>query len=326
MILIGSRALNHYMDLNRPMHDWDFIMDEYELTTFDSLYKHYKVKETNYSIIYDIQGNIVEIRNPKNLDPTDKELLELNQYCGEFYTETPFLCRAVVPKIQFLYDIKKSTKLCIDEPKHSHDLNLIEKHFDIHLETNFFKRRLAETKERTDKSNKVKYDFFHKYHIPEYVLHDRLHDMIADLLDMNYPTYKRITVADTDISEELFNKLTHEQKISLMMEESLVLNLERWFIPQMVENGINYRLIDKFYNNNEAMPTYLILKHVCVKGLKGEADYITKFSRLHFFEIEKEWIKAKEKIKSKKGFPTWFFNELFELRKQYKQGNKVGIK
>lgn len=328
MLLIGSRALNHYVKLDRRMHDWDFLMTWEQLKTFEETYLKYRVKLTDYSIIYDIDGEIVEIRNPDSLDPTDIELLAYRPDLSKWVevVNTPFGFGAVVPPIQKIYDIKKSTSICIKEPKHHYDVCLLEEKFNIDLETDFFLRRLEETKNRVEKSNRVKYDFFHKYHIPEYILHDRLHEMVADLLDMNFPTYKRITVADTDISEELFDKLNHEQKISLMMEEVLVLNLERWFIPQMVENGINYRLIDKFYNNNEAMPTYLILKHVCITGLKGEADYITNFSKTNFFEIEKKWCQAKEKIKEKKGFPNWFYNELFELRKRYKNNEQVGIK
>ncbi len=325
MILLGSRALEYYFSLNRPLHDWDFLMSQEEIRVFDLVYKPYFVKKTAYSLIYDIKGEIVEIRNPFTLDATDKELLN-----KEFpHKKTTPFGFARVPDIQTLYDVKKSTAFCIDEPKHHYDLNLFDQKSNIYQldsNTEFFRNRLNETKIRCEKSKKVKYDFFHKLgHLPEYILHDRLHDLYADLLDLNIPTYQRITTAETNISEELFNQLTHQQKISLMVEETLVLNLERWFVPQMVENGINHRLIDMFYNNNEAMPTYQILKHVCITGLKGEADYITNFARANFFEIEKEWILAKQKIRKKHGFPQWFFTELFQLRSKYRNGEKVGF-
>lgn len=330
MILIGSQALNHYIALDRKLHDWDFIMTAEELERFNSSYSKYLVKETEYSLVYDINGEIVEIRNPKTLDESDKHLLEM-YFLPE--TKTPFGL-VTLPSINTLYEIKKATALCIEEPKHKYDLAAMEKEFPSQLVFNpntknfygnseFFNKRLNEIKARQEKATKIKHDFFHKYHIPEYVLHDRLHEMFADLLSITIPTYQRITVAETDISEELFNKLTHEQKISLMVEEVLVLNMERWLIPQMVENGINHRLVDMFYNNNEAMPTYLILKHVCITGLKGEQKYITDFSKVNFFEIEKEWIKAKEKIMIKGGLPEWFFRELFELRKKYREGINV---
>lgn len=320
MILIGSRALNYYIPLDRVMHDWDILMTRNEFSGFDFQYSEYLVKNTKASSIYDINGQIVEVINPESWEDTDKQLLQSRH---ENYIDSEFgtLC---IPSIQILFDIKLATANHIDEPKHKHDMHLIEQHFNIEYKTKFFIERNAEIEHRVAKSNKVMYDFFHKYHIPEYVLHDRLHDMISDLLDQNMPTYKRITVAETDISEELFNKLTHNQKVSLMVEESLVLNLERWFIPQMIEKGINHRLIDMFYNNNEAMPTYKILKHVNLTGLKGEAKYITDFGKANFFEIELMWQIAKKIIKGKGGFPSSFFNELFKLREDFKQGKQVG--
>jgi hypothetical protein len=323
MILIGSQALNHYVPLNRKMHDWDFIMTREELVDFHCEYYQYKVKETDYSILYDINGTIVEIRNPDHLDPTDEVLLS-NPVNYVKKMNTPF-GETYVVELAYLYDIKRSTAECIPEHKHQYDLKLMQDTFKFtnEFESQFYKKRLAETQQRTKKTNKDMYDFFHKYHIPEYVVHDRLHEMIADLLDLPMPTYVRTITGAVTTVPELYHKLTHEQKVSLMVEESIVLSLERWFIPQMIENGINYRVIDKFYNNNEAMPTYKILKHVNLVGLKGEADYVVQFGKDNFFEIEKEWIKAKEVIKAKGGFPDWFFQELFDLRKRYKNNENI---
>ncbi len=320
MILIGSHALNFYIPLTRKRHDYDFMMGEDEFNLFHCGYKSYLVKETAYSNIYDIDGRIVEVRNLKTLDPTDKIIFADCQEAA-FLVATPF-GPARIPRLSIIYDMKKATALCIDEPKHKFDLDLMNRCYPEFEQTNseFFQLRLKETQARVAKSDKIKHDFFHKYHIPEYIKHDLLHLELAELLNLNIPTYQRITTAETDISEELFNKLTHQQKISLMVEEVLVLNLERWYVPQNVENGINYKLIDKFWNNNEAMPTYLILKHVCLTGLKGETKYITDFGKANFFEIENEWIKAKEKIKSKGGFSSQFYNELFKARDKYKQG------
>jgi hypothetical protein len=300
-------------------------MTEEEFETFNSKFGQYLVKTTDYSSIYDMNGVIAEVRNPKTLDPSDWILINA-PVNHNVRIATPFGETGVVA-FSFLYDIKRSTAECIPEYKHKHDLKVMQEAFKFTNEFNslFYLRRLEETKTRTEKSNKAMYDFFHKYHIPEYIVHDRLHEMIADLLDISMPTYKRTIVGDVTTTPDLFAKLTHEQKVSLAVEESLVLGLERWFIPQMVENGINYKLIEHFYNNNEAMPTYKILKHVCITGLKGEADYVMESSRANFFEIEKEWIKAKEKIKAKGGFPSWFFVELFELRKRYKNKEVVAV-
>lgn len=327
MILIGSRALSQYLDLNRPLHDWDVVMTAEDYKLFEPRFKPHWVKSTDYSHIYEIGSDIIEVRGV--FDLSDSMVVDLipcvASHLSKRAVQTP-VGSALLPTLQSLYDIKKATAICIPEFKHEHDLKILENKSSFLQNTTLFETRLAETKERTSKSDKKMYDFFHKYHIPEYIKHDRLHELYADLLDLNYPTYKRITVAETDISEALFDKLTHEQKVSLMVEEVLVLNLERWLIPQNVENGINYRIFEKFYRDNEAEPVYKILKHVCLTGLKGEAKYITDFSKANFFEIEKEWVAAKKKIHAKGGFPDWFVNELIDLRQKYKANpDAVGL-
>lgn len=334
MLLVGSKALQAYLPLNRVIHDWDIWMSDYEY--FEEIlprYKDFLVKENNKCSIFDIHGDIYEIKYCTKFDPTDRKVWEKGLMSND-KVNTP-IGIARVPDIQTIYDMKKATALCIDEWKHKYDLELIEKHYcdRIESETELFKNRLQETRERVEKSKKNKFGFFHKNAlfdqkiatIPEYVEHDYLHDIIADLVNIEMPTYKRITTGDYKISEEQFNRLTYAQKISLMVEETLVLCLERWFIPQMVENGINYKLLDKFYDNNEASPTYMLLKHVNIKGLIGEAEYITGFARQNFNIIEKSFFHAKHIIKMNKGFPMHLYDRIFDLRERYKKGEKVGL-
>lgn len=329
-VLVGSQALRYYIhNLDRVTHDWDIWFSDADFEVFQKMHEKELVKKTEKHSIYEIDKEIFEVKSYSQLWETDKEIFDntpagpdniLLKWIG------PINCRLYVASKADLYYMKLTTIPFVNEPKHQHDLALMFKHNILpgHADLDFINRRKKETQEHFEKEKKVKYDFFHKYHIPEYIVHDNLHVIIADLLDISIPTYQRITTAETDIAEELFNKLTHEQKISLMVEESLVLALERWFIPQMVENGINYKLVDNFYVNNEGFATYNILKHCCITGLKGEAEYIVNFSRANFFEIEKEWQAAKLKIKAKGGFPQSFFNELFDLRKKYRNGEKIG--
>lgn len=322
MILIGSRALQHYIPLNRIIHDWDFMMDFAEFEQFNEFYGQFLIKTVNHTHLYEIPKlGIVEILVKSGFKPSDHILWEKSKTNG---ITTPFGV-AQVPSFYMLYEMKRATAEFINEPKHHYDLSVMKSllvDYDNSC-ANFYSLRYSEIKDRIEKSEKVKYDFFHKYHIPEYIKHDYLHEVIADLVDIKLPTYQKITCADTDIAEELFDKLTHQEKISLMVEESLVLALERWFVPQMVENGINFKLLEIFDNNNEGLPTYKILKHCCITGLKGEAEYITKFSRDNFFEIETNWIKYKAIIKEKGGLPSNFYDMLFKIREDYKQGKTV---
>lgn len=330
MLLVGSKALQTYIPLNRVIHDWDIWMSLSEYEEFNNKYNKYLVKETTKSSIFDINGEIVEVKNLHQFEKTDLDIFS-SDFKKE--VETPFgICK--VPDIQTIYDMKAATAAYIPEWKHKYDKELIEKHFTVFAGSPLFRDRLEETRIRVEKSKKNKFGFFHRNQvmeekiatIPEYIEHDRLHELVTEMIgEHTLPTYKRITTADTDIAEELFNKLTYGQKINLMVEESLVLALERWFIPQMIENGINARLIPMFYRNNEASPTYRILHHTCIKGLKGEADYIINFARENFNIIEKKWIWAKRQIYLNNGFPQWFYREIFELREKYKNGEKVGF-
>lgn len=322
MLLIGSRALNYYIPVTRVMHDWDILMSETEYDNWrlnNNPWKH--IKTIGFTHIWEHFDKItvVEIHTSKGFTPTDCMLYST----GTALIESP-VGLVQIPSLQNLFDIKKATATYIDEPKHKSDVELMSKTFRLNDDTKMFHLRLAETKERVESSDKVKYKFFHKYHIPEYIKHDYLHEVIADGVSIPYPTYKRIIDAEVSVSENLFNNLTFDEKISLMVEESLVLALERWFIPRMVEDGINYRLIEIFFNDNEGLPTYKLLKHCCITGLKGEAEFITSFARENFFKIEKKWKDAKQQIKNKGGLSTEFYNKLFKVRDDYKlNGAKV---
>lgn len=331
MLLVGSKALQAYLPLDRVIHDWDIWMTCAEYNDFFLKYSKYLVKETQSSSLFDINGTIVEIKQEKQFALTDYTIWE-NCLFSKNEIETPYgKCR--VPDIQTIYDMKCATAQCIDEWKHHYDKELIEKHYSIQKNTELYLKRLDETKTRVALSNKNKYNFFHKNSlkeikiatIPEYIAHDKLHEMIADLIDIKLPTYVKIINGDIEVDINLFHKLPYIEKVKLMAEESLVLALERWFIPQMVENGINYKLIKKFDSNNEASPTYQLLKHVNIKGLIGENPEIIIFGRKNFNVIEKVWIDMKEKISNKQGFPKWFYDEIFDLRDRYINGEKVGL-
>lgn len=335
MLLVGSKALQAYMPVERIIHDWDIWMSHGEFNRFLEKFTSFLVKETPSSFVFDIHGDIVEVKSEAQFTPNDKKIWELTMFDPYYNTiETPWgKCR--VPSIGILYDMKCATAACIDEWKHHFDKKAIEENYACSIEWNsdLYKERLAETQARVEKSKQNLHGFFHKNAhketkiatIPEYIVHDRLHELISDLTTKTVPTYTRIVTGDYKPDMELFRKLTFMQKVDLMVEESLVLALERWFIPQMVENGINYRLVERFYNNNEASATYMLLKHVNIKGLIGEEPEITQFGRDNFAVIEKRWLEMKELIRKNGGFPKWFFEELFVLRDKYRKGEKVGI-
>lgn len=321
MLLIGSQALKHYVPMKRVLHDWDILMTRAEYDAWNArTHGNWKlIKSVGHTHIHEFGNLILEIHTEEGFTPSDKLLLDKMPM---FALVNSPVGMVNLPHLQDLYDLKKSTAAYIKEPKHEADVQLIESSFRLEPETEFYKMRLEETRIRVEAQEKVKYVFFHQYHIPEYIKHDYLHEVIAAGMEIPYPTYKRIIDAEVNVSDDLFYKLTHDQKVSLMVEESLVLALERWFIPQMVERGINYRLIEWFFNDNEGLPTYQLLKHCCITGLKGEKEYITGFARENFFEIEKAWKDAKQKMKNKGGLSVEFYDILFKVRDEYKVKGK----
>lgn len=64
------------------------------------------------------------------------------------------------------------------------------------------------------------------------VEHDYLHELLVkhEYFEGNTPTYKKILKdkADVDVSEEKFNKLTEKEKFNLVIEEIMVMALERY--------------------------------------------------------------------------------------------------
>lgn len=68
--------------------------------------------------------------------------------------------------------------------------------------------------------------------------HDELHELLVkhEYFEEKIPTYKKILKegADVDVSEEKFNKLTEKEKFNLVIEEVMVMSLERF-------ENINYK-------------------------------------------------------------------------------------
>ena len=78
--------------------------------------------------------------------------------------------------------------------------------------------------------------------------HDLLHEMLVqhDYFDNKIPTYKKILKdgAEVDVSEEKFNKLAEKEKFNLVIEEIMVMSLERY--GDMYYKKAFVRMLKKF--------------------------------------------------------------------------------
>jgi hypothetical protein len=111
MILIGSKALQHYIpDLGRVVHDWDLLMyyDEYE--RFHNKYSQYLIKSVKSRHIYEIpEIGVVEIFDEFGWSDTDRtlEFWQMNSVFTQFGV-------VQIPLIYILHSIKKATVDHID--------------------------------------------------------------------------------------------------------------------------------------------------------------------------------------------------------------------
>jgi hypothetical protein len=80
--------------------------------------------------------------------------------------------------------------------------------------------------------------FFGGYGKQRYVNHDRIHEWVSRGLNLSYPTFQLIVVNYTEVDEEKFYALPYRQKVSCLVEEALVLGIERWFIPSVAASTV----------------------------------------------------------------------------------------
>lgn len=301
MILIGSRALKHY-GLSRKCVDWDFIGSINELNGLKFLSSH--TLEKSYSTILRIGDEIIEftIAKPEDkLIKIDKENVSFNKVFGWTYD---------IPTIESLLSIKEATADFLNREKHFEDINWIySKYPGLKKDEDLYHAKRSEIGERVALSTNNKYQFFHKYHDVEKIEHDKLHDLVAGLLFYDaYPTYKLFVVGDTEVSEKAWNNLSEDTKIRRFAEETLVLTLERWYIPKLLKHGVHNPKIKQ----NFVHMSSVLCEHV-LRGLKDEDPFMSQWGRDHRERVVKA-VNAYAGMLVSKRFPKWFYDELYQMR------------
>lgn len=219
--LIGSRALDPSI-LKREPKDWDFIDTEAtEVSKFD------------------LNGEQAEI-HPWNL-------LNNSEICEEYAA-----CTVHNNGVEYTGIHLKG--LAILKRSHLHRPLNFEKHIrDYHnikavcgafndKDKEILKRRIKLTKEkykdRTPSLMKSNDEFFDDF-VKKYYIHDQIHEVVAH---EDRPMYEKLKVdmSQAFCERDLWNQLTHEQKVFCVREEAFVISLERFIIPEWIEKGRNY--------------------------------------------------------------------------------------
>ncbi len=220
--LIGSRAVDPSV-LKREPKDWDFVEPE-------------------------MADNRKETINEEHVEFHGGGFLNNDEVCEEY-------CGCTVRKFGNLEYVDVKLKgLAILKRSHLHRPLNFEKHIrDYHnikavcgefddRDKEILKRRIkltkAKYKDRVPSLMKSNDEFFDDF-VKKYYIHDQIHEVVAH---EDRPMYEKLKVdmSQAFCERELWDRLTHNQKIKCIREEAYVISLERFIIPEWIENGRNY--------------------------------------------------------------------------------------
>lgn len=235
LVLIGSQALKAHGLLNREPYDWDFIVLEYPIT---SAWTRSSGNNRCYST-RDANGRI-EITFGKD---GNSDSIFYNNVDHSNVVETPY-GPATLPTLEELY-LLKLAHLVSDYNwyKHVQDMWILQEAIGESFESiilqkpwynYFFKLRRAETLKRVNhKTPRLKNtdskEFFTD-NVTYHFVHDDVHKVVA--LEKE-PAYKRIlkTEGSVECSKKKFEALPFKHQLACVVEECMVIALERFIIP-----------------------------------------------------------------------------------------------
>lgn len=277
-VLIGSQALLLHNRLEgRTPSDWDFIAE----------------KPTG---IYKENGQDIDVSDancPNN--PTNKYIYEKAQ--SGLTVQTPFGEAKLVPLS--LLKLVKESSLPLNKFKNLKDLDLLQ---DVVLNDEELSVLNLRIKETELKVQNQKNSFFNKYDIQRYIDHDQLHFF----LNKN-PVFLKTLKDSVTVSEELFLKLSLDEKRKLVWEESFVLALERFFIPNVIQFPMMIDVYcDQFYNCDKSTdPSLFHLNKLCNPNeLKDHPEFIQRWAFTNYnFLIS--------------GYKKWWENSFYNLDPEF---------
>ncbi len=127
-------------------------------------------------------------------------------------------------------------------------------------------------KQRTPKLNGVKKDEFFDDFVKKYIDHDEIHEEVA--YD-NRPAYTKMQKDETvECHKDLWDKMSHEEKLQCVAEEASVIAIERQILPFKLEAATNTK------------PLYLAFKwslwRICTTLCSG---WFRRFAINNYYEV-----------------------------------------
>lgn len=206
MIIIGSRALAFYRNIERQPADLDIMVDGTKLSSIPTSYRWRR---------WGIEAWVCHPASPYKSD-----WLAFN-YAKEYGAKVG---RHIYAPVDLLKVLKLSCADYLNKPKHIADLAYLE---DVELSEDMLalvKLRSLETQLRVEAQRKM---FFDKYAINRQIPHDQLHKIIAE-----HPAYQKLLVDAVTPSKAKFVVMSDTDRVQIVLEEVMALTLERFVLSQ----------------------------------------------------------------------------------------------
>lgn len=227
-LIIGSRALAHHLDINRIPSDLDYICD-YEFfkqtvsfhKSINNVFCCYPLSDNKY-VLKTKDSAIIEFEIAWDNNSSSDLILDVEQGNAS---------------LEMLYMLKMSHRYRKDNPhflKTMEDIHFLRKNginkIPCYLQ-DIYEIRQEETYNYSHPSLKQsKKDFFSGDGIEYKYDHDTIHLAVSELFLPAY-TYIKENIKEVEVSKELFYKQHWRTQLLTVVEEAMVLALERSIIP-----------------------------------------------------------------------------------------------
>lgn len=295
--IIGGHALRMHISLVRKSKDYDII------GSYDDVVKYIEMKMTSGFINHDEKYSFYPINSGKKIiarrgtliieaeiawpGSTAEKLLNIIKNDPSTHNDTNYY-NCLIPSLDVLYMLKMSHRFLKNSPHFQKTMDDIwemrcsnAKIREEHME--FFKEREKETYTYSHpKLNQDKKNFFSGDGVKYVFDHDSIHESMKLMKRPAY-TYFKPENSEVWCSKEMFFECDEEIRINAVLEESLVLALERSQIPFPKTKPIN-----SFKKALEKVCTSITsgwfreyswdhYDDVYIKFLKVRSNYVEKF-------------------------------------------------
>ncbi len=265
-ILIGAQALIYHKRINRDSFDYDLL----------SLSNQGLIKENgltkDYSYVFSTEKR------------TNKDIYDYCLKNSQHFMFLPDNTKVIVAPLEIL-KLLYSSSLPLQKNKHLISLEALKDiKLDDFLET-ILEKRSKETEVSVLRQHQEKDIFFNKYEIQRFIDHDKLHLFLNP-----EPIYLKFLKKDSyvEIDQKIFESANFEDKQQLIFEETIVLMLERFFIPKvkLMPHFFNDFLYQIFLTDTHSVSLFYLNKLTNKNLLKDHPQFIADFGYNNYPTLE----------------------------------------